>query len=270
MLILFLAILLAYSLTRLLLYPIMDMLSQGGATRKNYLNKQIPIGMGIVIWLGLMSACFFYYLFTDTSLINIYAFFFLITVTLFAGFIDDLLGNHSIKGLRGHFKVLLKDFKLTTGAFKAITITLACLVFTLSISKNILFLILNVLILILTTNSFNLLDLRPGRAIKFFIITSVLLLMLFPFKYHSFLLFSLASIIAYLPLDFKGKIMLGDAGANLLGILIGISIIINFSLIVKIIILMFLVFLHIYAEKRSLSSLIEQISWLRFIDELGR
>ena len=84
------------------------------------------------------------------------------------------------------------------------------------------------------------------------------------------LVFIMASVLAYAPLDLKGKGMLGDAGSNFLGISLGLELMFKLSVSGKIFITLFLVVLHIYTEKKSLTELIEKISFLKLIDNLGR
>src|SRR3954447_6513300 len=87
----------------------------------------------------------------------------------FLGFLDDALGQaertESPRGWRGHWRAL-RSGRLSTGAIKAIgALALAAYVVSGRGLESFRYLA-DVALLILTTNCFNLLDLRPARAEK--------------------------------------------------------------------------------------------------------
>lgn len=260
-------IILSFILTKKIISPIMALLVNAGSVRKNYLNQNIPISLGLVLFFGSVSSFFLYsLLMQDKRVILILL---VLTMTLLVGFIDDLLGDHSVKGLKGHLKKLLLRRELTSGALKAIFISLISFFVVIYYWENLILLLFNFVILILTTNTFNLLDVRPGRTIKVYLVVCGLILALFP-QNNIYLGFIFASVLAYAPFDLKGKGMLGDTGSNFLGMSIALAIIFNFSSYTKVFISILLIILHVYTEKKSLTVLIEKISILRFIDNLGR
>lgn len=258
--------LLSFGLTKLLIYPLAQLLADGGALRKNFKGKEIPVAMGLVIGFGILPSLLIYgSLFNGKIVPQLLILFF---ITMSVGLIDDLLGNHEVKGLKGHFNLLLKKKKLSSGALKAIIISTISLYFSLLISNNYFVWILNFFILVLITNLFNLLDVRPGRAIKvYFLIGTVLVL---TYTANNYLLIMLSSVLAFSPWDLKGKAMLGDTGSNLLGMSIGISVLLNLNLTLKIILFIALSYVHWYTERNSLTKLIERVYFLQFIDNLGR
>lgn len=83
------------------------------------------------------------------------------------------------------------------------------------------------------------------------------------------MLFLLAAVIGYLPWDLKAEVMMGDVGSNVLGAIIGLSVT-EFSITNKVIVVVVLAIIHLYAEKASLSQLIEKIPILNYIDNIGR
>lgn len=260
-------VILSYLVTKFILPFIKSLLINAGAVRKNYLNHDIPIGLGMVFLFGTLPSFFLFgFLFNEERLLVTLL---VLTITLLVGFIDDLLGNHSVKGIKGHFLRLIKDKELTSGALKAIVISTVSFFAVIYYWESSLQFVLNFFILILTTNTFNLLDARPGRTIKAYLLASILILIFFP-QNSIMLVFIMASVLAYAPLDLKGKGMLGDAGSNFLGISLGLELMFKLSVSGKIFITLFLVVLHIYTEKKSLTELIEKISFLKLIDNLGR
>jgi len=258
---------LSFAITRFILSPLKKFIINAGAVRKNYLGNQIPIGLGLVLMFGTIPSFFIYSLFTKDE--NIYFLFLILTITILVGFIDDILGDHSVKGLKGHIFILLKKRELTSGALKAIIISLISIFIGLYYWENLILFALNFVILILTTNMFNLFDVRPGRVIKIYLLIFMMLFIPFP-PTRTYLSIIFASVLAYAPLDFKGKGMLGDTGSNFLGMSIGLSLVLNLSYFSKAIVFILLVILHIYTEKKSLTELIEKIRILRLIDNMGR
>lgn len=77
-------------------------------------------------------------------------------------------------------------------------------------------------------------------------------------------------LLVYFPEDLKANVMMGDTGSNVLGMSLGISSILIFDLYGKLIILALLILLHIFAEKYSLTALIEKNKVLNYLDMLGR
>lgn len=262
-----LLILLSFLLTRLLLPLVASLLTKGGAVRENYIGRNIPIGMGLVTWLAVIPLLVVYGKLVGET--DYFLFSLILTITILVGFLDDLLGNHQVKGLKGHLLKLFHDGQLTTGALKAITISLFSFLTSWLLTGNFIEVIINFFLLILTTNSFNLLDLRPGRVIKVYFLLAMLLVLLYPAS-RFFLGVFLASLFSYASWDLKGRVMLGDAGSNFLGMSIGLVLVTNLGQGSKVILFFFLAYLHYYTEQKSLSALIERYSLLRFIDKLGR
>ena len=169
---------------------------------------------------------------------------------------------------------LIKSFfkgKLTTGAMKAGTGFLISLFISIIISENLIEIIVNTFLIALFTNSINLFDLRPGRAIKVFLLLSVIMLFSNESNEYNFILFSLYGILLiYLPMDLKGIAMMGDIGSNVLGMTLGVYCAFTHNIMIKSIYLFTLLLIHIIAEKISFSKIIENNKILNFIDNLGR
>jgi len=258
---------LSYSVSRFSLSSLKHFLIKAGAVRENYLGNQIPIGLGLILIFGTAPSFFLYSFFTGDE--SVYFIFLVLTITLLVGFIDDILGNHSVKGLKGHILMLFKKGELTSGALKAIIISTTSIFIAFYYWENVILFVLNFVILILTTNMFNLFDVRPGRVIKIYVLIYLILFISYP-ETRTYLSIIFASVLAYAPLDFKGKGMLGDTGSNFLGMSIGLAFVFNLSYLAKAIVCILLVILHIYTEKKSLTKLIERIKILRLIDNMGR
>jgi UDP-GlcNAc:undecaprenyl-phosphate/decaprenyl-phosphate GlcNAc-1-phosphate transferase len=126
-------------------------------------------------------------------------------------------------------------------------------------------------VLVLATNVFNLLDLRPGRATKAFVLLGVGLAIgsadLRPL--WALGLFAAPALVAGL-YDLRERAMLGDTGANLLGALAGLWLVLSLSGAGQLVALAVLVVITVYGELRSISALIERTPGLRQLDSLGR
>ena len=214
------------------------------------------------------------------------------------GFLDDIWGSREEGGFLGHFGTLMREHKLTTGVIKVILggIVALCGVLLayawglesirdLDISPYewipILF---GAGIIALSANTINLFDLRPGRALAVSIPGLVLVLLLFASELVDLgwrwgtdptVLLLPPIIMAASPLivvvvfwlfDSRGKVMLGDSGSNALGAIIGYYLALSLILPFKMVILCFLILIHIYSEKRSISATIEANRVLRWID----
>jgi len=192
------------------------------------------------------------------------------------GLIDDIFGNRSTTGFRGHFAKLFREGQITTGAIKAAIGGILGLGIAAAGSPegNPAVIILQALTIALSINAVNLLDLRPGRAGKGFALAVLVLVAVSqPWLFHLevvFLVMVLGSLTAYLPKDLRAETMMGDAGANALGITLGVVgswILPLWGLIVYLIVL---VGFHIFTERYSLTEYIEKVPVLRFLDNLGR
>jgi hypothetical protein len=126
-------------------------------------------------------------------------------------------------------------------------------------------------VLVLATNAFNLLDLRPGRSIKAFVLlgTGLALGAGSARTLWSLGLFCGPALVAG-ALDLRERGMLGDSGASLLGALAGLWLVLTLSGPGQLVALGLLVVVTVYGELRSLSALIERTPGLRQLDSWGR
>lgn len=256
--------------TKLLLPLFFHLFYQAGCTRSNYRGDNIPVGIGFIFIPVLSGSVICIILFHLGNQQFELAFLLGVFGMGIAGLLDDLLGNRNVTGLKGHFMMLLKKRELTTGGFKAIFGGILSLMISILISKGWIDVFLNTLIIALFTNFINLLDLRPGRALKGFLLSGFLLFVnsIHP-TFQLFLLSLAGSSLAYMPSDLKARSMMGDVGSNILGISLGMACA-SCGLYTRVIVLVLLVSLHIYTEKYSLTETIEKNKLLKYLDQLGR
>lgn len=250
-----------------------DIFTHGKSVAKNYRGELVPQGIGVIFALcSLVWYVLYLFIFDFLSTMAILALFGFFVMS-FVGFMDDTLGSREVTGIKGHFNALLNK-KLTTGAVKAITGLLVAIAISAFFSVNTLDLIANSLIIALFTNLLNLFDLRPGRAIKFYIFLILIFAInaLVSGKLYTlaFFLPLIGFVLGYFPYDLKARCMMGDAGSNVLGISVGMLTILQLDSIGKMISLALLVLIHLFAEKYSISDVIKNNKFLNYIDNLGR
>lgn len=261
-----------------------SVLVNGNVIRPNYKNEMIPVGMGIVflpmiiinsIILGFVTLNNIWFVSSSNYNLNIVwllclaLYIFSMMAMFFAGALDDLIGNRNVSGLKGHFKSLFKG-ELTTGGFKALFGGFVGLVVSVCISSSIVDIIVNTLIIALSTNLMNLFDLRPGRAIKAYLVIMIPIYITLTGYTKVFPLLILPNVLAYFNTDLKARGMMGDTGSNVLGISIGVLMALGYGIKVRLAWLVFLILMHLITEKFSLTKIIEKNRVLKFIDNLGR
>jgi UDP-GlcNAc:undecaprenyl-phosphate/decaprenyl-phosphate GlcNAc-1-phosphate transferase len=260
-------------------------LAAGGHTRRNYRERELPFPFGVLTLAAALFALIPLLLLQrlastdvfhpETLPIVVYA---LGVIAL--GLVDDTLGADAApregqrpqRGLRGHGAAALRG-ELSTGVLKAVgSLALALLVMSyrgaaLSNGRW----LLAAAVLVLATNVFNLLDLRPGRSTKAFVLLGAGLAIgsadLRPL--WALGLFAAPALVAGV-YDLRERAMLGDTGANLLGALAGFWLVLTLSDTGQLVALALLALITLYGELRSISALVERTPGLRELDSLGR
>lgn len=249
-------------------------LAEEGLTRQNWRGEQLPFPGGVAIVAAavialaplaalqqLADADLFR---PEAGIVAIYA----LGVTLL-GLIDDLLAGRP-RGWRGHGSAVLRG-GFSTGALKAVG-SLGLALYALSGLgwENGRYL-LAVALLVLTTNLFNLLDLRPGRSAKAFVLLGAALTIATWDAAPLWALGLFAAPVAVAGLyDLRERAMLGDTGANLIGGLAGLWLVLSLDTAGQAVALAVVLALTVYGEFRSLSALIERTPLLRDLDSIGR
>ncbi|MBI4744664.1 MAG: hypothetical protein HY776_07610 [Actinobacteria bacterium] len=262
----------AFLLSYLILPLLLSFLKQAGYTRENFSGKLIPVGSGILIPLIFLILLFFDYLVFKKLSDNKLVLPFLIAIIgmSFLGLLDDLFGDRSIGGFKGHFGKL-KEGHITTGVLKALGGGVLSLFIVRFFTNNIVINFLDALLMALFINIFNLLDTRPGRTLKVFLFLS-LIIFIIAFKAELVVLMALfiGIALALIKTDLSGRSMMGDVGSNSLGAIIGLSFVIVFNIIAKVIFLILLILIHLFTEKHSITETISKIKFLDYLDRLGR
>ena len=272
--------LLALAIAAILARPILSALRAAGHTRPNYRARELPFPFGVLIPIAALLAlvplmlverlAHTAILYPRVGLVALYA-----LGVACLGLIDDTLGERrgaapGPRGWRGHGGAALRG-ELSTGMVKAVgSLGLALLVASyleLSVGRW----LLAAGVLVLATNALNLLDLRPGRAFKAFVLIGAGLTIgvreLRPL--WTLGLFVGPALVAGV-YDLREEAMLGDTGANLLGALVGLWLVLSLGQTGQLIALALLLAVTVYGELRSISELVARVPLLRGLDSLGR
>lgn len=195
------------------------------------------------------------------------------------GALDDLVGEGSSKGLRGHLAAARRG-QVTTGAVKvaglgATGVLTACLMDRSLIRTGPISTLIGGAVIAGSANIVNLLDLRPGRALKVVLLVSVPLVASGGGTPGSNAAAGAAAgaagaAIGSLPEDLAGRSMLGDSGANSAGALLGAALVARTGLTGRLLALTVLTALTLASERFSFTTVIESTPGLRELDALGR
>lgn len=215
------------------------------------------------------------------------------------GFMDDVAGGGKARGFSGHLRRALRgDF--TTGAMKAalgFAVALAAAA-PVALPRHgghaSVFgaWLLDAAVVALSANLFNLMDLRPGRALKVFLPSAMLALSLTEryrhpvsgtgawmsaaggFRPDEAYLVPAVCVIAValvlLPGDLRERFMIGDAGSNVIGAVAGLGLVLGLPFWWRLGALGMLLALNLISEKVSYTEIIAGNRVLHWLDSLGR
>ncbi|EGK14292.1 YjbE family integral membrane protein [Desmospora sp. 8437] len=271
-----LLLLISYGVGRLSLGPGRSFLLSAGVTAANYRGERVPTSLGgflAVLLLFLSAVTLGLSRWVPLFSFSLFAVVMLASVTVaFLGWLDDTLGNHRDKGFAGHFRTLMEEGRLTTGLLKAVGGgVVAAVAATITADGNGFLWLLHTLLIGLMTNWLNLLDLRPGRALKFYLVLGGVLFFLHLGSGESLLFLPLLGLAAaVLKGDLSARFMLGDSGSNLLGIQLGIWLAWISPPWLIILLDILLVVGHGLGEAVSFTRIIENSRFLSYLDRVGR
>ncbi len=254
-----------------------EVLAHPSLQRENYRGHRLPTAGGLVIVLAVLVVEAVRTALAEFGVGEELSDSLLRSMVLFAcfafallGLVDDLLGGED-RGFRGHLRALVQG-RLTTGAIKLFGGGVVAIVLTAApgeVSGR--RLLADAALVALAANLGNLLDRAPGRTIKVGLVAYVPLALAAGTSPVGLAVASVVGAAAgLLHADLRERLMLGDTGANLLGAVLGLAVVLETSRPVRTIVLVALVLLNLASERVSFSKVIARTPGLRHADLLGR
>jgi UDP-GlcNAc:undecaprenyl-phosphate/decaprenyl-phosphate GlcNAc-1-phosphate transferase len=247
--------------------------------RTNYRARQVPTGAGIIVGLVVLVV--------EAGRVVVGALgvgpeegpgtgraLVLVAVVGFAGlgFVDDVLGTDDERGWRSHLRALGAG-RLSAGGLKlvgggALALVLAALA---GEDPGLGRVLVDGAVIALAANLANAFDRAPGRAVKVVALawlplalvagTGAVGLALAP---------AMGAAFGLLAEDLGERLMLGDAGANALGAVLGVGAVLILGPWPRLALAVVLAALNLAAEMVSFSRVIDRVAPLRLLDRLGR
>ena len=246
--------------------------------RRNHRGVPVPTGLGVAVLVGIAAGMALVALVhaidpqAQTPLVAL-AFGGLAVLLLGFGFgvlgLFDDIAEQSERGWRVHLPALLHG-KVTPGSLKVVGGGVIAFVFGASSATSIGWAFIHAAVIALMANLFNALDVRPGRAGKFFILGGVPMAIVGTVVTVP-MAAVLGAVAAFLVFDLRERAMLGDAGSNAIGAILGGAVVaVHPVKWFEIALLAFLVALTAVAEGPTLSTWIDRIGPLRAFDRAWR
>lgn len=254
-------------------------LARAGLTRENYRGRRVAFPLGAVVVAAALVALAPLAPLDDRADLDLLdpelrRWFSYVVGVAFLGLVDDALGRGSeadtARGWRGHARAVLSG-RLSTGAIKAVGSLALAAYATSGLGREAFDYLVDLALLLLATNMANLLDLRPGRVEKALVLVGgALCLAYWTLEPFELLGLFVGPVLVAAWFTLRERAMLGDTGSNVTGALIGIWLVTSLSDPGRLVALGVLIALTVYGEFRSISSAIERVPPLRWLDSLGR
>jgi UDP-GlcNAc:undecaprenyl-phosphate/decaprenyl-phosphate GlcNAc-1-phosphate transferase len=187
------------------------------------------------------------------------------------GLLDDLGGAGQSGGFAAHLKALAEG-RLTTGAIKLFGgAAVAVVVVATREPDSIGRVLADGALVALAANLGNLFDRAPGRTIKVTLVAFlVLVLAVGAQRELAGVALAVGAGAGLLTADLRERLMLGDAGANVLGAVLGLGVVLTCSPGVRTVVLVLVALLNVASEWVSFSRVIAAAPPLRAADRWGR
>jgi hypothetical protein len=246
--------------------------------RENFRGRTLPTAVGVLIALVVLAvdAVVTLVVAADADVDDVaVAGLRLATVTSLGfallGLLDDLGGAGESGGFRGHLRALASG-RLTTGAAKLFGgAAVGVIVVSYREPDSLGRVLADGALVALAANLGNLLDRAPGRTLKVSLVAFAVLVALVGAEPA---LAGVALVVGggagLLTADLSERMMLGDAGANVLGAVLGLGVVIGCSPGVRTAVLVVVALLNLASERVSFSRVINAVPPLRAADRWGR
>lgn len=192
----------------------------------------------------------------------------LVVAMSLAGGLDDRRGDEPDRGFRGHLRAA-RAGRITGGMVKLLSGGLAGLAAGALVNDGAMVVVVGAAVA-LGANLVNLTDRAPGRAGKVWLLLAVPLLIWGDPGWAVAAAPLGGALLGCLGADLRERAMLGDAGANPLGAVVGLGLGASLPPPALILAVLFLLAANLSSERWSFSRVIERTWWLRAVDRLGR
>jgi UDP-N-acetylmuramyl pentapeptide phosphotransferase/UDP-N-acetylglucosamine-1-phosphate transferase len=189
------------------------------------------------------------------------------------GVIDDLAGPGDVRGFAGHLRALARA-QLTTGGLKLLGgagVALTAVAIASGPDTSAGRLLADAALVALAANLGNLFDRGPGRVLKVGVASFLVLAVA---TAGASVLTGVAVVVgaaaALLVDDLHERLMLGDTGANVLGGVVGLGLVLACSPTTRLVALAVVAALNLVSEVVSFSRVIDTVPPLRALDRAGR
>jgi UDP-GlcNAc:undecaprenyl-phosphate/decaprenyl-phosphate GlcNAc-1-phosphate transferase len=186
------------------------------------------------------------------------------------GLIDDLAAVGEDRGFNGHLRAL-REGRVTTGMLKLVGGAAVAVVLVATPGfKSGRTLIVDALLIALAANLGNLLDRAPGRTIKFGLVAYVPIAIAVGSAPIGIAIAPvMGAALGLLGDDLHERLMLGDTGANVIGAVLGLAVVLGSRDSIRLGVMLALLALNVAAELVSFSRVIDAVPFLRWFDRLG-
>lgn len=242
----------------------------------NYRGRQVPVGAGVLVAVAAIAA---EAVFTVSDAAGHWPgqtgarLLVLLAAVGFAllGLVDDLGAEGDIRGFTGHVRAAARG-RLTTGGVKLLGGGLLAVVLAGAADVgNGWRLVPDALLIALCANLGNLFDRAPGRTTKVSILAFVALVAATGAPRDLIgVAVVVGAAIGLLLFDLREELMLGDAGANALGAVLGLGLVLSSGFTARLVVLAVVAALNVASEWVSYSNVIDRIGPLRAADRAGR
>ena len=239
--------------------------------RENYRGQVLPTAVGLVLPLAVVAVEAGRALFDPITVSRVAVVVVAVGMALL-GLFDDLVGTGDARGFRGHVASMVRG-RPSTGAVKLFGGVGVALVAVAPVAGDVGVgrLLLDGALVALAANLGNLFDRAPGRVGKVGLVAFVALAVA---TAGATSLTGVAVVAgaaaALLPGDLRERLMLGDTGANVLGGVLGLGVVLACAPATRTTVLVVVAVLNLISEVVSFSRVIDRVPPLRFLDHLGR
>jgi UDP-GlcNAc:undecaprenyl-phosphate/decaprenyl-phosphate GlcNAc-1-phosphate transferase len=188
----------------------------------------------------------------------------------FLGLVDDLTAVGEDRGFKGHLGAL-REGRVTTGMLKLVGGAAVAVVLVATPGfKSGRTLIVDAMLIALAANLGNLLDRAPGRTIKFGLVAYVPIAIAVGAAPIGIAIAPvMGAAFGLLGDDLHERLMIGDTGANVIGAVLGLAVVLGSRDSVRLGVMLVLLALNVAAEMVSFSRVIDSVPPLRWFDRLG-